>query len=225
MLDRLLSIISPHTCCSCGDVGGLLCECCKNDVLENTYLQCIVCLAPTFQQNLCLKCSAHTPYESAWVVGERVGSLKKLIDLHKFERTFAAAKIQAELLATRLPDFPSQITVCYIPDIASHRRQRGYDHMKQIVQMLGKQRGWRVQPLLLRVTALPQRGYTKAERLRRQHGAFRSCGSIETPILLIDDIYTTGATITAGVEALQTVTAQPIYIGIIARQPYESFSK
>lgn len=221
MLDKLLSYISPHTCCSCGALGALLCECCKNDILEEAYAQCLRCLTPTNYDNHCSNCQKHVHYTNAWVLGDRQDTLKTLIDLYKFDRAYEAATILGGMLATRLPLLPSTLTVCFIPDIASHRRLRGHDHMQLVAKRLCKLRGWKLEPLLERKTSFSQRGLTKSERLGRQNDAFRVTRPVNTPVLLIDDIYTTGATTSAGAEALRLVTDQPVYVAILARQPFE----
>lgn len=222
MLDKLLSYISPHTCCSCGALGSLLCECCKDDILEEAYVQCLRCLTPTNYDNLCSNCQKHVHYSNAWVLGERQDSLKMLIDLYKFERAYEASRILAEMMARRLPRFPDSLTVSYIPDIPSHRRLRGHDHMQLIAKQLCRRRGWNLEPVLERNTSISQRGLKQQDRLKSQQSAFRAKKTVQTPILLLDDIYTTGATISAGVTALRQVTDQPVYVSVIARQPFDA---
>lgn len=221
MLDRLLSIIAPHICSSCGAENALLCGYCFSDIVESGFEQCVACLAPTAQDNLCGACRRHTPFDTAWVVGERSEGLRELIDRYKFDRAREGADVLARLLAARTPVFPANTVVTYIPSISGHRRQRGYDHMKLIAHRFAQHKGLTAAPLLRRQTSLSQRGATKQDRLTRQRGAFVVDRPVDTPVLLIDDIYTTGATIRAGVEALRAVGSQPVYVAVVARQPFQ----
>lgn len=219
MLDTLLSLISPHICCSCGETGTIICDNCIFDIKEHPFLRCIECLCPSIKSNLCNKCRKTVPYSDIWVVGERNESLKELIDDYKFHRKKVSYEPCARLLSARVPYFIEEPVVTYVPTIPSHKRQRGYDHMKLIAQKLSYLRGWKSVSMLEHHVSHTQHFAGRKERFRRQENSFQIIGpKIKQPILLIDDIYTTGATITAAVKALKAKTDQPVYVAIIARQ-------
>lgn len=157
-----------------------------------------------------------------WVVGERQGSLRELIDRYKFDRAKEAAEVIAGLLDVRLPQLPSDTVVTYIPDIPAHRRQRGYDHMRLIAKTLASKRHLVLAETLVRRTNTSQRGLSRVDRLQAQRGAFSSSYHGEGPVLLIDDIYTTGATIRAGVDALTRDTGTQVFVTVVARQPLDA---
>jgi ComF family protein len=221
MLDRLLDVFAPHICCSCGRQNALLCEYCHYDIVSEAFHRCIVCLKPTVDTNLCSRCRPAAVYDDAWCVNERSDGLKELIDRYKFDRARAGAAILASLLDEAMPQLPTDTVVTYIPDIASHRRQRGYDHMALVAKLLARRRSYPCRPLLVRETSLSQRGASKVERAKRQAGAFRVDETIDSPTLLIDDIYTTGATINAGAAAIRAVSGQPLFVAVVARQPFD----
>ena len=158
------------------------------------------------------------------MVGLRQDSLKQLINLYKFERTLSGAKTLARLADTTLPVLPSNMLVTYIPTISSHVRRRGYDHMRLLSKELAKLRSLPEKQLLNRVGKSVQHGTDRKARLTQQKGTFVVRDEVpDSPILLLDDIYTTGATITEAVKTLRTQTAQPIIVLIIARQPFETY--
>jgi hypothetical protein len=43
MIRNISEIFCPHNCISCGKVGGILCHCCKNDILVKHERKCLVC--------------------------------------------------------------------------------------------------------------------------------------------------------------------------------------
>lgn len=222
MLDHILDVIAPHICCACGLKTGVLCSHCKYDIISEGYDCCIVCAKPSAASNMCGACRPGVAYDDAWVLGERRGGLQAVIDQYKFKRVRTAASVLAELLDMRLPQLPPTTIIAYIPTISSHRRQRGYDHMQRVAWLLARRRGLTVAPLLTRRTSLPQRAASsRAERLLRQDGAFVAARVVSSPVLLLDDVYTTGATITAGVTALRAVSDQPIFVAVAARQPFD----
>jgi ComF family protein len=87
-------------------------------------------------------------------------------------------------------------------------------------------RGWRVpfvHDVLVRVKRTESQGHkTRAERLKNVAGAFRVLPARRADIkgrciLLVDDVYTTGATVNACARALKRAGASAVYVVTIAR--------
>ncbi|MEO5690745.1 MAG: hypothetical protein ABIQ64_00995 [Candidatus Saccharimonadales bacterium] len=221
MIDKLLDTIAPHICCYCGQQNAILCEDCYFNIIDEPFARCIGCLSPTLTSNICNSCRNDLCLDNAWVVGDRTEALKELIDAYKFERVKQAGYSIARLLNDRLPTMPEQTTLCYVPDIALHRRQRGYDHMGEIATHLGKLRRMTVTPLLIRQTHVSQRDLTRTQRLNSQVGAFTVRKDPPSTVIVLDDIYTTGATLRAATIALKDSGVETIYGAIVARQPLD----
>lgn len=133
----------------------------------------------------------------------------------------AADVVCARLFDQVLSNFPSDTVITYVPTISRHVRQRGYDHMKRIAQRLGDIRGLRVERLIERPIEVVQRGATRRDRLSQQRNAFTVTATINHPVLIIDDIYTTGATLEAVSVAVRNKSSHPLYAAVLARQPLE----
>ena len=98
---------------------------------------------------------------------------------------------------------------------------RGYDAMQRVAQEFAGLRGYKQQRLLRRTQDIAQRGASRKDRLRQQFAALTAVDTeITSPILLLEDIYTTGGTCRAALSKLG-VYQQPLYVGIVARQPLE----
>lgn len=218
MIDRLLSAVAPHSCCGCGNVGVLLCHQCNYDIVSDAFAQCIVCLHPTSDTNLCRRCAAKTRLHSAWCVGERTGALKALIDQYKFHSAVEASNNLSALLDARLPILPSSTVIVPVPTAPSHRRVRGFDHTLAIAQRFGKHRQMKVRSVLESVRADTQHFKTRSQRLAAAQHGLSIRGAVPEHILLVDDIYTTGATVLACATILRSHGAQTVSVGIIARQ-------
>lgn len=222
MIDRLLSTLAPHICCNCRNVGSLLCESCTYDIVEDRFGQCVECLIPTYSSQLCKSCRAKLPFDDAFVVSSRSGSLKNLINSFKFDRGKEAARHLAGLLDKTLPELPPGAVIVPIPTLGRHRRMRGYGHTELVASLLAKQRSTTSLQLLDRTTSAVQHGKTRAERVRQAKGMFRLSAELpHTPILLLDDIYTTGSTVRSAGLLLRGETQAPLYLAIIARQPLD----
>ena len=222
MIDKALDWFIPHICSSCGQVGSLMCLSCEDDIIEQSFDCCLLCLKPCYGNNLCRRCRPTVAYEAAYAVGWRHESLKTLINNYKFERAQAGAAMLADLLDRRLPVLPSDTVVSYIPTIPAHIRQRGFDHMKLIADGLAHRRRLESMPLLTRQSYAVQHGASRQQRLKQAQEAFRPIDkTVEGPILLIDDIFTTGATVVSAGQVLRTQFKKPLILAIIARQPLD----
>lgn len=218
MIDRLLSTLAPHSCCSCGFVGEILCDLCKNDIISDPFSRCIDCLRPTLQSNLCTTCRSKGYFDDAWCVGARSDSLKKLVDVYKFSATIAAYETCAELILERLPVLPAAITVLPVPTASAHRRVRGFGHMELVARCIAKERGLPSSQVLQRTDNETQHFKSRRERLKLSVKSFQVDHDVPEVILLIDDIYTTGATLRACAQVLRSHGAKQIFVAVIARQ-------
>lgn len=217
MLMSLFSILAPDYCCNCRKVGSILCESCLNDIVLEPFGRCLQCLSPTASSNLCANC--RRAFKGAWTAGERDGVLKELVDISKFEANRRGCAAQAKLLDRMLPSFPQGVTIVPVPTIAPHIRRRGYDHMAIVARELSRRRGWPVAHCLKRKTAHVQHGADKPTRLKQANEAFYLQGEPpDTPLLLLDDVYTTGATLAAAARTLRSGSKQPIYAAVTTRQ-------
>lgn len=219
MIDDLLSLVAPHHCCGCGQIGTVLCNNCKYNIISEQNPICLVCGRPTKQSWLCSDCVV--PYERAWAVGERFGVLQRLIGIYKFERVKTAYLSLSELLSEILPDLPANTVIVPVPTVSGHIRERGYDHMLLIAKGIAKTKELKYQQLLYRKTTTKQRQANASQRLSQAKQAFGIDGAVDpaTPYLVIDDVVTTGATIKYATMALKKAGAKHIWVAIIARQP------
>jgi len=160
------------------------------------------------------------PYERAWVVGERDGTLQRLVGLYKFERARSAYKALGDLLIETLPDLPANTIVVPVPTTPSRIRERGYDHILLIAKYVAKARGLECRQLIKRRTKTKQRQSTARQRITQAKLAFAVYEKLDTdiPYLLVDDVVTTGATIRYASQALRDAGAKHVWVAVIARQ-------
>ena len=222
MIDRLLSFIAPHHCCGCDKIGSLLCEYCKYDITDESFMRCLHCgRRPAGSNGLCGSC--RVPYSRAWCVGWRQDNLKQLIDVYKFSRARAADRPLAGLLDEIIPTLPPETVLVPIPTISSHVRMRGYDHIDRIIKRFGTMRRLSIDRCLARTMQQSQRGSSRKDRLKRAREAFVCTKSLDpdVPYLIVDDVLTTGATVKYAAQALKEAGARTIWVAVISRQPLD----
>jgi ComF family protein len=157
-----------------------------------------------------------------FVVGERTKTLKELVGNFKYLSRRESAQAIAELLDSVLPEnLPDDLVVVPLPTIPKHIRERGFDHMKLVARKLSRQRRLVCSlDLLGRTGNASQHSADLRQRQRQATQAFAINPSrpVPTKVFLVDDIYTTGATVTAVAKLLQKHGAKEIWLGIVARQ-------
>jgi ComF family protein len=156
-------------------------------------------------------------------VGWRTDELRRLIDDYKFENVRSAHHILAELLDQRISQLPGTTVVVPVPTISSHIRMRGYDHAALLARSFARRRRLEVQPIVKRVTTTVQRDAPRLQRIAQAKVAFKVRKKLDpsVPYLVIDDIITTGASVTYVAKALREAGAKEVWLAAIARQPLD----
>ena len=117
----------------------------------------------------------------------------------------------AAILANALP--PSWLRwangVTYVSATKAARRRRGFDHMELLARSLAGQCELSCIRALNPPTARDQRILDRAERKQNMQGRFTACEPLPgRRLILIDDVFTTGATMDQASIALERAGAQ-----------------
>ena len=211
-----LDLIAPHTCQGCKAIGDSLCKKCKNYIIKSKYNFCPNCKKP-ITTHKCPRCTSLPPI---YVVGNRQGLLSTIIHNYKYDSNRSLARPLAELLFERLPKIDGQAIIVPLPTTASHIRQRGFDHTLLLAKHLAQISHCQVQPLLLRVRDTTQVGTDKITRINQANNAYtinpKLIISPEATYIILDDVWTTGASMKAATKIVQQAGAKHIIIGILA---------
>ncbi len=219
LLEKALSVIAPHNCIVCEAEGAVVCAYCLPDVAPPLPSRCYACFSLTLESATCAKCRNKSRPKNVWVVTKYEEGAKELIHDLKFARKRQAHKPIAELIADLLPDLPDMLVV-HVPTATSRRRQRGYDQSELIAKAIARQKGLRHDRLLRRIGQTRQVGSDKKARKQHMKNSFITTKQLDkqTPILLVDDLLTTGATIESATLALKEAGAKKVYAAVFAQR-------
>ena len=120
----------------------------------------------------------------------------------------------AERMAARASP-PAGAVVTWAPTGADRARVRGYDQAELLARALARRWGTPCRALLKRLPGPPQSGRSAGER--RANPAFRVVGRVAPSVVVVDDVATTGATLTAAARALRTAGASRVEAVVGAR--------
>jgi predicted amidophosphoribosyltransferase len=121
----------------------------------------------------------------------------------------------AQLVAERLPP-PEAEALAYVPSDRGRRLERGHNPAERLALELAAAWDLPCLPLLERTRGGRQRGGSIAER-RSVRGAFRATRPAPRRVVVIDDVYTTGATAAAAASALRRAGARRVEAVAFAR--------
>ncbi len=140
----------------------------------------------------------------------------------KYDGLFALAKPLAQIMAASWPAWePYPDTIVPIPLHKRRQGRRGFNQSALLASHLGQQMEIPVDKQAVnRVKhTMPQIGLSPAERLENVRNAFTADSQQvkNKQILLIDDVYTTGATMSAAADALLASGAAGVSAYCLAR--------
>lgn len=127
------------------------------------------------------------------------------------------ARLAAEVVAELVPAVDADI-VTFVPGAPGRELWRGFNPAEQLALELAWR--WRIpaRRLLARVhSPRPQRGLPLAARRANVAGAFRGTAASPGAVVLVDDVYTSGATAAAAANALRRAGARRVDVVTFAR--------
>jgi predicted amidophosphoribosyltransferase len=127
------------------------------------------------------------------------------------------ARLAAELVDDVVAR-PRAYTMTFVPADDDRSLRRGQHPAERLAAELARRWQLPLAPLLeRRGRSRPQRGLPLADRRRNVSGAFRAVSRSPTSVVLVDDVYTSGATASAAASALRTAGASRVHVVTFAR--------
>jgi ComF family protein len=170
------------------------------------------------------------PYAKAVAYGSYDGGLREIIHLLKYEQMRPAAGLLGNLLAGALARLESSgiqrpVLVVPVPLHARKLRQRGFNQSELIARSALKV--WGRGRLELHARLLERRretqsqtGLTRHQRRENIRGAFAVTRPAQVKgreVVLVDDVFTTGTTVSECARILRRAGASQVYVATVAR--------
>lgn len=216
---ELLDLVFPRRCLVCGGPAEALCDPCRSRLVRLTGPRCGRCGAPTaWPVGRCRECSGRRlGFAQARAAVGYDDAARKLVAAWKEHGLRTLASLAADLVCEAV-DRPAVYTVTFVPADADRRLRRGHNPAERLARELGRRWQLPVVSLLRRATGVrPQRGLKLAERRRNVRGAFSAVARSPGTLVLVDDVYTSGATVSSAASALRKVGARRVEVVTFAR--------
>ena len=235
----LLDILLPAHCRSCErrlteHRFVAFCDICWGRIIPIQEPTCKRCGAPLQEEAFgrdaplgCRECLALPAgaFERAVAGGLYEGVLKDAIHAYKLEGLDRLAKPLARLAVLALRASPRPCgarVVVAVPPSAHRLRERGFDPARRLARRVAEDMGWRfmARVLVRRRGSVRQSQLSRLERLQNPRGRFGAKRPEQVrgqKVLLVDDIYTTGATASECAMVLKQAGARSVEVLTVAR--------
>lgn len=197
-------------CAGCGGVGRGVCDTCASHFWAQPRQVAIASGVPVF------------------ALAEYSAPLDQVLIAHKERANWQLATPLGERLAVVIQLLQAdhqRIEVVPVPSSAKAIRQRGYDHSQALaraaIRTIAPQCNNRLRVVRRLARGVPvgdQTAMDRTDRWRNQSGTMRARAGVH-PVVVVDDICTTGATLHEAVHRLQGAGCQVIGCAVLAHTP------
>jgi competence protein ComFC len=233
LFEAAASLLYPPMCALCGGktrAGEYLCEQCEAKTVRITAPFCQQCSEP-FEGAItsvftCANCAHRTIYFDAAVAAYRGrGIVRQIIHDFKYGRQIHLRRLVARWLYAAFDD--ERISgrqfdiIVPVPLHPTRRRERGFNQASLLAELLSARISIPCKPLLKRIRyTTTQTALDRTERIENLHNAFRLRKKADVRglhVLLIDDVLTTGSTLSECARVLKRAGAASVYAATAAR--------
>ena len=233
LLEAAVSLLYPPVCTLCGGktrAGEYLCQRCEAKAMRIVAPFCQQCSEP-FEGAIstvftCANCAHRTIYFDAAVAAYRGrGIVRQIIHDFKYGRQIHLRHLVARWLYAAFDDERLRgrefDMIVPVPLHPARQRERGFNQANLLAELLTAQISIPSKPVLKRVRyTTTQTALDRAERMENLHNAFRLRRNANVRglrVLLIDDVLTTGSTLSECARILKRSGAISVHAATAAR--------
>ena len=222
--ELLISVFFPRRCPICDEVilyGEKICALCAKKLPYIKEPACKKCgkQLENEQQEYCGDCGRKVHY---FAQGKAVFSYRAGMKLSMYRFKYSNKREYADFFAEEaVKQYGTWMerrgieVIVPVPMYAAKRRSRGYNQAEVFAKALGREIAVPVEKNLVKrvKNTIPQKSLNDRQRKDNLKGAFQVRTNIVkySKILLVDDIYTTGATVDAITAVLKKAGAKEVY--------------
>jgi predicted amidophosphoribosyltransferase len=214
-----VDVLLPPRCVACGGPSADLCSSCRAALRPLRDPFCARCGAPTaWPVGRCRECAGRRlSFASARAAYIYVGPAPLVVRGWKERGLRRLGSLVAELVADRVRA-PAADVITYIAPDPARQLKRSRHPAEALALGLGRLWDLPCAALLTRTrTTARQASLPRDRRGANARGSFRALQDVPRRVLLVDDVYTTGATASAAAGALRKGGAATVEVVTFAR--------
>jgi competence protein ComFC len=200
---NIIDILFPRVCMGCGKEGSYICKKCSLFLSESTSIFA--------KGNL-------REVVSVW---EYEGLIREIIFKIKYDGMFDAInELVEKAFERRDSHIPESMVITFVPMFLKKEKRRGFNQAELIARKVGEKTDREVLFLLEKTKDTPsQTELGKEERMKNVRDSFGMKRGMDCPkdVLIVDDIWTSGATMEECARVLKKSGARDIRGFVLAR--------
>jgi len=217
---ELCTAIAPSSCLLCAaDSSETLCPGCAAE-LPLLPQGCPQCAEPTTHGERCGRCLHEPPhFDAAFAIWRYEFPLDRLIHAYKYGGELALSGWFGKRLAEKLHAWNYDLIVP-MPLHRDRLRERGFNQAAELARVIGLEKNCPLSLDQLRRTraTAAQADLPLAQRAANVRGAFECAGDWQGKrLLLVDDVMTSGATLSECARILKLHGASAVGVAVVAR--------
>lgn len=222
---NLINLIFPKKCIGCGQEGFYLCTACKSKIILVKRPFCPNCHQLTREGQYCSRCRPHFALTGVVIAAHYDSPLKQAIQASKYKKIYTLYEELVDLLLKRfqlgLPR--GRLIFCSVPLHPSRQSARGFNQAQFLTKLLAPELGIDILKGLVRIkNTPPQTKLFRKKRFENVRDAFQFKGDknkvFGKTILLVDDVVTTGATLSEAARPLLEAGARNVWGVVLAKR-------
>lgn len=214
MLSIIMDFIFPPRCPNC------------SAYVERRGTFCAPCMRRLSTVHALARAAEMMTYlDGIWAFAHYREAVRDLLRALKYQKQRSALPALHTLLVAGedvLDDLPRPLVAVPVPLAPKRQRKRGFNQAEEIFAPWLAAHGIALRPLLVRTReTAPLYEHTRTERQRELRGAFALAADADAAgrdILLVDDIMTSGATLTECARTLKRAGARRVYAFVLASE-------
>lgn len=228
ILETTIGWLAPSTCIGCGAEGVSLCIACSNSEVLPFGERCFGCGCLSFRSKTCKTCRAKNTPNYVWVSTDYEKLAASLVQKYKFKHNRASAASISQIMADTFLSQNSDKQIASknyllvpVPTAAIRVRQRGFDHTSLLAKNISAALGLNMTNALGRLGSSQQVGAPRRLRALQVKGVYyvtRQNNIRGRNILLVDDVVTTGATLSEAARELRRAGARSVDALVFAKR-------
>ncbi|MCP4809617.1 MAG: ComF family protein [Proteobacteria bacterium] len=185
---------------------------------------CVGCGLPS-RDVLCKDCDEALPWavwpmarlfegcDAAWFYGNYDGPVGGMARRAKYRPDPSCARALAGMVSQAVRGrVPAVDAVVPVPQTRISTLQRGFSPVRTVAASVARELGVPLVDSLERTRGVQQAGLDPSARAVNAHGSYESSGPAPRRVLLVDDVVTSGATVSSCAQSLLGAGAENVYV-------------
>lgn len=222
----LPDLLYPRTCINCHYLGSYLCPDCLKKLIYVQQQLCFHCRRPSLYGFTHPQCKKQSAIDGGMSILHYDNIMKRI--MHQFKYRLATSVLDEFFNSINWFEqyvfYKRLVENAYLLPIPLHHERflaRGFNQALLIAQKINTYLRFPMGDFLVRCSNTKPQAYIRDKKLRRKNlqSAFKlsKTPNNDIPVILIDDILTTGATLQAAAQVLKASGIKKVYAFTLAR--------